>query len=118
MTVINTTYDYLYGEPGQCTLCNERLRYPFLQWDSIPAHLCICGECCRKIKSGFIADLIQVVAIMEIRSLGGRDYSGYYANARLVRRSRADLEAEGARREAEMVALSTRGAVPLMPRQK
>jgi hypothetical protein len=91
VSVINTLHDYHRNDTGQCSLCDSPLRYPFLHWDSIE----ICGQCCRQIKNGFIADLIQIVATMDIVSLGGRDYSGYYSNVRLVRKSRRDLEANG-----------------------
>jgi hypothetical protein len=79
------------------------ITYPFLQWEG-SSSLRICGPCCRSIKNGLIADLIQIVATMEIRSLGGRDHSGYYANTRLVRRTRAELEAEAHRIEKEEAA--------------
>jgi hypothetical protein len=52
--------------------------------------------------------------MMEIRSLGGRDHSGYYANARLVRRSRAELEDAGKQQEKAMTGAA--GVVPLARR--
>jgi hypothetical protein len=112
MTVINTQYDYYQGEPGNCVLCSSPLRYPFLHWDVIK----ICGPCCRHIKAGFIADLIQVAASVDIQSLGGRDHSGYYANARLVRRSAQELESAG-QREREAWAKAADGAIPLTGRK-
>jgi hypothetical protein len=92
MSVINTEHDYncCSSNPGVCILCRTSLGYPFLHWDSIK----ICGSCCKHIKNGFIADLIQVVATMEIISLGGRDHSGYYGNVRLVRKTVSQIEAE------------------------
>jgi hypothetical protein len=53
----------------KCVVCQGTLQPPFLEWNE-SSGFCICRECCRTIKKGFMADLIQVSAIMELRDLG------------------------------------------------
>jgi hypothetical protein len=97
MAIVNSKYD-AYNCEGSCALCNRPLRYPFLYWmgfvkNSGDVKLCSC--CCQKIKKGFIADLIQITATMEIHEL----YPN--ASARLVRTTEKDLDHEGERRKKE-----------------
>jgi uncharacterized CHY-type Zn-finger protein len=70
MTVISSACDLRLGH-GPCMICGDSLRYPYLEWhtDKENRHIVICGRCCQKIKKGFVADLIQVAASMELRDL-------------------------------------------------
>jgi hypothetical protein len=49
---------------------------------------------------------------MEIRSLGGRDHSSYYSNARLVRRSKAESEGQRIEEESEGQRVAQEAAAP------
>jgi hypothetical protein len=78
------------------------LYYPFLCWQRFTKtgdDINLCGHCCQKIKKGFIADLIQIAACMEISDL--------YPNTdmRLVRTSEQTLDHEAERREREGAAI-------------
>ena len=71
MSVITNkeTNRYCYGNRPTampCAVCQQPVQYPFLHWDTFN----ICGRCCQRIKRGFIADLIDVVAIMDLRDSG------------------------------------------------
>jgi hypothetical protein len=93
MAIVNSRYDRRDCETN-CSLCGGLLRYPFLCWTGYTkagGHINLCGPCCRKIKNGFIADLIQITATLEIREL--------YPNAgtRLVRTTEGQLDREGER---------------------
>jgi hypothetical protein len=95
MAIVNSRYD-CYRNDGSCSLCGGGLRYPFLCWrwfEKKGGDIKICNRCCRKIKQGFIADLIQITAAMDISEL--------YPNAgtRLVRTTEERLDHEGKRRE-------------------
>jgi hypothetical protein len=61
MPVINTQYDFYYGEPGKCSVCASPLHFPFLLWEGANP-LRICEGCCQEMKDGFVADLIQMNA--------------------------------------------------------
>jgi recombinational DNA repair protein (RecF pathway) len=54
-----------------CAVCGEKLSYPFLAWprEGGPG-VFICSRCCKKIKTGFTADLVHVAAISELHDLG------------------------------------------------
>jgi hypothetical protein len=56
---------------AHCSICDGNLRFPFLWWREGGAEqdLRICGQCCLEIKDGFITDLIQVAANVEIQRL-------------------------------------------------
>jgi hypothetical protein len=82
----------------RCIVCEREIcRYPFLHWS---ADFCICGECCREIRFGLTADLIQIAAIKDIQDLT-RDYR--YRGETLVRGTTPHLEAE-AKKEADAAA--------------
>jgi hypothetical protein len=60
MTVFNT------DEPGwgslrkpdtACTICGEQLRLLYVEWQG--TNLFICAPCCRTIKNGLMADMVQ-----------------------------------------------------------
>ena len=77
MTVVNTEEDAAHFWPScepdrKCTVCRGQLMLPFLAWLCEPPEpsVLICPPCCRKIKTGLVADLIQVAAISELSSLG------------------------------------------------
>jgi hypothetical protein len=46
--------------------------YPFVQWRG-HTDIVICSRCCSQIKSGLMADMIQVAANLDLISLGYRD---------------------------------------------
>jgi hypothetical protein len=75
----------------RCSLCEGYLHYPFLHWSQ---EIFICGDCCRGIKRGLIADLIQIVAILELHDQG-------YHSMTFDRRSLRTLEEETERQWAE-----------------
>ena len=52
----------------RCFECHGHLGYPFVEWND----LFICAKCCRRIKNGLMADIVQVAAIAELHSLGYR----------------------------------------------
>jgi hypothetical protein len=65
----NSEYGVYYADSKQpCSVCGERLSYPFIAWltrrDRDIIH--ICGDCCRGIKDGLIKDLNQVAGIIEL----------------------------------------------------
>jgi hypothetical protein len=64
-----------------CFHCHGPCYYPFLHWDGEP-ELFICTRCCARIKSGLMADLVQVAANLELRG---------YRDAIFVRENRASL---------------------------
>jgi hypothetical protein len=65
-----------------CTICGIEFKnkyghwykFPILQWDEgkYPG-ISICGKCCQKIKIGFMEDLIQITATMEMQQVRGSD---------------------------------------------
>jgi hypothetical protein len=68
--------------------------YPFVHWRG-ERDLFICGDCCRRIKNGLMADMVQVSAIMDFRGLGVmRDYT-------LVRKHKQTYEKELDKKHAE-----------------
>jgi hypothetical protein len=95
MAIVNSRYDRR-NCASTCLLCSRMLHYPFLCWQGhtkADGDINLCGRCCQKIRNGFIADLIQIAASMEIREL--------YPNAgmRLVRTTKERLDHEGERRK-------------------
>lgn len=73
------------GEPNspakpKCNCCGEEPGFPYLHWmghyqdDHTNGDIIICGECCRNIESGFIADLVQVIAIGKMRAAWTAQY--------------------------------------------
>jgi hypothetical protein len=71
MTVINTKDDVSLCLPDDvCNLCRGELVPPFFEWMCRGGpNLHICGRCCHTNKRGIIADLIQLAATVELRSL-------------------------------------------------
>src|SRR5205809_153013 len=60
----------------RCSACGEEQhRDPFVVWhtDAETENLCFCLACCRRLRAGLAADLIQASAIADIRDLGFRD---------------------------------------------
>jgi hypothetical protein len=68
ITCIHDDYYQCDDRHRKCTICGELLYYPFICWDEEDA-LYICGPCCRKYKRGLMADLVQLSAIVELRSI-------------------------------------------------
>jgi hypothetical protein len=70
MSVILSKENYLscLKPETRCFECHKGLGYPFVEWNS----LFICAKCCRKIKNGLMADIVQVAAVAELHSLGYR----------------------------------------------
>jgi hypothetical protein len=95
MTVIhNRNEDENHGQSGdpktrKCALCGEKPYCPFLWWLGGKRDLCICNTCCRALKDGFAADLIEINAIMELHEI----YGGAYT---LVRKPTNNLAQPGA----------------------
>jgi hypothetical protein len=89
--VISKYDDHFGGMNKQCLVCRSKIyRYPFLHWDEI----LICGECCRSIKRGFIADLIHVTAIIDLKKIAG------YSDETFVRKTTKRIDEEGAKEQA------------------
>jgi hypothetical protein len=89
MAVINCSFDAdVYGVRKNCTLCGTKLtRFPILHWQVIAkgTDISICGPCCQKIKVGFMQDLIQIVATMEMQQVRG-------SNTAFTRTSQRELQ--------------------------
>jgi hypothetical protein len=98
MSIVNTKYDDVYGVVADhkcCDNCGERLyHYPFLYWSGVDDDILLCSECCKQIKRGLIADIIQLAAIAELRDIG-------YGVNTLVRSNVAQLDEEGKQLEEE-----------------
>jgi len=72
MTIINSARgDLLHHGREPCMICGDPLRYPYLEWHAERENkdIVICGKCCQKIKKGFMADLIQIAATMDLCDL-------------------------------------------------
>ena len=54
-----------------CTICNKRLRLPYVEWQG--TDLFICAPCCRTIRRGLMADMVQAAAIADLHDLGYRE---------------------------------------------
>jgi hypothetical protein len=63
-------YGQRHAQP--CFHCQGPCRYPFLHWTGEP-ELFICSACCRRTKSGLMADLVHVVATVDLHNLGYHD---------------------------------------------
>lgn len=84
MTVITSEQDKstLKVTEDHCTICRAELHPPFLEW-VCKSSLYFCGACCRQIKDGMMADLIQVSAITELQAVGVKH--GPFNNSTLIR---------------------------------
>jgi hypothetical protein len=89
MTVVAAQNDIYAQGNHTCSICNGKLRPPFVMWMTCAEDLFFCSQCCRRIKNGLMADIIQVSAIAELNALD--DHGG---NATLVRRDVRDVERE------------------------
>jgi hypothetical protein len=86
MSVVTNKHDDYRGSikrGERCNLCGTKVWYPFLVWDE-ERIIHICDDCCHKIRNGFIADLVQIAAIVDLRRL----YPGFT----LTRHDRQTLE--------------------------
>ena len=87
MTVITNQY-----QPGGvhgatvCSACGEDLGFPYVRWLG-HREINFCGKCCRNLKRGLVADLIQAAAIEDMQSLG-------YYNFTLLRGTIKTAEAQ------------------------
>ena len=92
MTVYLSRHEVMYPDNPACTVCGEDVRPPFLYWSchgpKRPPNggVIICSGCCRNLRTGLVADLIQVAAIADLQDV--------YHNVTLVRSSVAKVEAE------------------------
>jgi hypothetical protein len=79
-----------------CFRCGGPCHYPFLHWDGKKPErsLFICSRCCHEIKSGLMADLVHLAAIVDLRRLG-------YVKETLTRESLSTIEARGERQREE-----------------
>jgi hypothetical protein len=83
-----------------CTICGVEFkdryghwyRFPILVWDEGKG-ISICGECCQKIKVGFMEDLIEITAVMEMQQVRR------YSNVAFKRTTRQALENQAKERE-------------------
>jgi hypothetical protein len=76
MSVLNYSFDMGHGVRENCTLCGTKLaRFPILHWNGTAkgTNISICGTCCQKIKVGFMEDLIQIAATIEMQQVRGSD---------------------------------------------
>ncbi len=65
----------------KCSGCKATTHYPFLEWMGIgDTDIYLCARCCKIIKPGLTADLIQIGAIRELVEAG-------YSRHTLVRTS-------------------------------
>ena len=77
----NHTMDGLGRE--DCTFCGDRIAsYPHVYWMGGAETVYICNSCCEDLKQPLMADLIQVSAIMELKTL-----SPVYTRQTFVRRT-------------------------------
>jgi hypothetical protein len=69
-----------------CLVCGKKVHYtyPLLVWDGAGS-ITICGKCCQEIKVGFMEDLVEIAATMEMRQV--RRHSNFI----LVRTTRQKL---------------------------
>jgi hypothetical protein len=94
----------------KCMVCGTELKskyhgwhgFPFLVWDEKES-ITICGKCCQKIKVGFMEDLIQITATMEMRQV--RRYSDA-AFQRTTQRALREQTEERIKREREFMRIS------------
>ena len=85
MSVILSKEDRMsYRKPDTvCTICSKKLGLPYVEWHG--TDLFICAPCCRTIKRGLMADMVQAAAIAELHDLG-------YRGNTLVRTTRQQVE--------------------------
>lgn len=114
MSVVLTMKHFTYATRDTvCTVCGEKLFPPFVEWHGRPGFF-MCAECCQSIKAGLMADIIQVAAIAEIRSLRA---GTYYTGVVLERVSAKESEAAQMKAwEGDVGMLSTR-ATPKVPKK-
>jgi hypothetical protein len=55
-----------------CFHCEGPCFYPFVHWRGY-CDIVICSRCCSQIKSGLMADMLQVSANLDLLNLGYRD---------------------------------------------
>jgi hypothetical protein len=72
MTVITSKDDdFLCTSESKCTICKAPLtRYPILYWNAYESPLLLCADCCASMNRGFIADMIRINAIRDMREFG------------------------------------------------
>ena len=81
-----------------CSFCEEPItQVPFIVWWSTKdCYLCL--DCCRSLKRGLAADLIQIEAIRELNELGYRGWT-LHREAEDEANRREQLEDEARHRE-------------------
>jgi len=88
-----------------CTICGVEFtnkfghwyRFPILQWDE-GKHpgISICGPCCQKIKVGFMEDLIQITATMEMRQARRQSQTAFKrTTAQALQEQAEEIERKG-----------------------
>jgi hypothetical protein len=95
MSVVLTRHDWLHpGHDARCSVCDEGLWPPFVLWHAMH-ELYFCSRCCANLRTGLMADLIQVGAISELQQLG-------YGSTTLERKGIKEVE-EADKAEAENI---------------
>jgi hypothetical protein len=62
----------LYGLEEKCSLCDNELTLPYMDWQGKKKWMFLCVSCCSDLKEGFIADLIHITAIRELQKIRPR----------------------------------------------
>ena len=105
MTVVLSRNYYMYPTDPVCTVCGDRQCHPpFVQWRTHADDLILCTDCCRNLHTGLVADMVQVVAIGDLRAL-----SPHYHGQTLTRSSQGQVDAAAAADKASILGCA-RGA--------
>jgi hypothetical protein len=93
MTVVLSRDYFLYPKNPTCWVCGERLYHPpFVTWtvhgNSGGEDMVICAGCCRNLRDGLMADLIHLLAIVDLRAV-----ATHYNNFTLVRTHQDSVDA-------------------------
>jgi hypothetical protein len=101
MSVINCNFDRDgRGVCENCTICGTKLTsFPIFHWDrktSSGSNISICGKCCQEIKVGFMEDLIQITATMEMRQARRQSQTAFKrTTARALQEQAEEIERKG-----------------------
>ena len=88
MSVITSCKDAYFPKGEKCTFCGDRQYHPpMVFWTGGDSEVIICGECCRGLAKGLVADMVHVVAILDLKRLG-------YHGQTLVRESQQKVDDE------------------------
>ena len=106
MTVVLSRNYFMYPANPVCTVCGDK-QYgpPFVQWTTHADDLILCAGCCRSLRTGLLADMVQVVAIGDIRALNPR-----YHTHTLTRSDQKQIDAAAKAEEASILGFRQRKA--------